>query len=181
MNRHVLFFTAILTGLPASTAFAQQTASPQRPETFEALVRCRAITDDGARLQCFDQAAAALQQATEAREVVVVDRAQVRESRRRLFGLPLPRLPIFGGGGGDEDEDEDEISSIESTVASAHQEGYGRWVVRLEDGSTWVQTDDNIIAGRPRSGQPVRVNRGALGSFMMRVNNQPAVRVRRQL
>jgi hypothetical protein len=54
-------------------------------------------------------------------------------------------------------------------------------VVRLEDGSTWVQTDNNLIAARPRSGQPVRVNRGALGSYMMRVNGQPGVRVRRQL
>ena len=180
MNRPALLIVAFLAALPASAAVGQARSEPQqRPEAFEALVRCRAITDDGARLQCFDQAAAALQQATETREVVVVDRTQVRESRRRLFGLPLPRLPIFGGG--DDDEDEEEISSIESTVASAHQEGYGRWVVRLEDGSTWVQTDDNIIAGRPRSGQPVRVNRGALGSFMMRVNNQPAVRVRRQL
>lgn len=179
MNRQILFFVAVLGSLPASAAFAQeQAAPPQRPELFEALVRCRTITDDAARLQCFDRAAADLQQATERRDVVVVDRSQVRESRRRLFGLPLPRLPIFGG---DDDEDEDEVNSIESTVVSAHQEGYGRWVVRLEDGSTWVQTDDNIIAGRPRSGQPVRVNRGALGSFMMRVNNQPAVRVRRQL
>jgi hypothetical protein len=179
MNRHVLLFAAVLAALPASAALAQQQAAPpERPEAFEALVRCRAITEDAARLLCFDQAAAALQQATESREVVVVDRAQVRESRRRLFGLPLPRLPIFGGG---DDEDEEEVDSIESSVASAHQEGYGRWVVRLEDGSTWVQTDDNIIAGRPRSGQPVRVNRGALGSFMMRVNNQAAVRVRRQL
>jgi hypothetical protein len=112
--------------------------------------------------------------------VVVVDRAQVRESRRRLFGLALPRLPIFGGRDDDEEEEE-EINSIESNIVSAQQFGYGRWIVRLEDGSTWAQTDDNVIAARPRAGQPVRVNRGALGSYMMRVNGQPGVRVRRQL
>ena len=179
MNRHILFFVAVLGSLPASAAFAQeQAAPPQRPELFEALVRCRTITDDAARLQCFDRAAADLQQATERRDVVVVDRSQVRESRRRLFGLPLPRLPIFGG---DDDDDAEEIRSIESEVASAYQHGTGQWVVRLEDGSTWVQTDDNIIAGRPRAGQPVRVTRAALGTYMMRVNGQPGVRVRRQL
>jgi len=177
--RHILV-AALLAGLPAAAASAQpQGARPQRPELFEALVRCRAIAADAERLQCFDRAAASLQEAAERRDLVVVDRQQVRESRRRLFGLPLPRLPIFGGG--DDDDDAEEIRSIESEVASAYQHGNGQWVVRLEDGSTWVQTDDNIIAGRPRAGQPVRVTRAALGTYMMRVNGQPGVRVRRQL
>ena len=179
MTRHRLLLAAFLALLPASAAIGQaRNEAPARPALFEALVRCRAITEDAARLTCFDAATAALQAAAERRDVVVVDRGQVRESRRRLFGLALPRLPIFGGG---DDDDEEEISSIESSIISAHQVEYGRWMVRLEDGSTWVQTDNNLIAGRPRSGQPVRVNRGALGSYMMRVNGQPGVRVRRQL
>jgi hypothetical protein len=139
MNRPCLLAAAALLALPAAAAFGQAAdQAPQRPELFEALVRCRAIADDAARLQCFDGAAANLQQAAEQREIVVVDRQQVRESRRRLFGLALPRLPIFGGG----DEEEDEIDSIESQVASASQIEFGRWLVRLEDGSTWVQTDN---------------------------------------
>ena len=181
MTRHYLLPAVLLAFLPVTAAAAQERAqAPQRPELFEALVRCRTITDDAVRLQCFDSAAAALQTATERREVVVVDRQQVRESRRRLFGLSLPRLPIFGGGDDEEDE-ADEIDHIESEIVSAHQVGYGRWVVRLEDGSTWAQTDDTPIAARPRAGQTVRVNRGVLGSFMMRVNGQPGVRVRRQM
>ena len=181
MTRHHLLLAALLGVVPLSGAAAQErNQTAQRPELFEALVRCRTITEDSARLQCFDSAAAALQTATERREVVVVDRQQVRESRRRLFGLALPRLPIFGGGDDDEDE-QDEVDHIESQVVSAYQVGYGRWVVRLEDGSTWAQTDDQPIAARPRTGQTVRVNRGVLGTFMMRVNGQPGVRVRRQM
>jgi hypothetical protein len=57
----------------------------------------------------------------------------------------------------------------------------GRWVVTLEDGSTWAQTDNNIIAGRPRAGQPVRINRAALGTYMMRINGQPGVRAQRRM
>ena len=179
MTRNLVLLAALLAALPMTAATAQEPDQlGQRPELFEALVRCRGIAADDARLACFDQAAANLQAAAERRDVVVVDRGQVRESRRRLFGLPLPRLPIFGGG---DDDDEEEINSIESNVASAFETGYGRWVVRLQDGSTWEQTDNNIIAARPRSGQPVRVNRGALGTYMMRVNGQPGVRVRRQL
>jgi len=186
MSRKPLLLIAILLGL-VSAAYAQSgepAAQPrqkqERPELFEALVRCRAIVEDAARLQCFDTASAALQAAAERREVVVVDRQQVRESRRRLFGLALPRLPIFGGGD-DGREDEDEVTSIESTVASASQDSLGHWMVRLADGSLWVQTDNHQLALRPRNGQPVVVNKAALGSYMMRVNNQPGVRVRRQL
>ena len=177
MYRKTLFvaaFAACVTALPAA---AQDDPEAQaRPEAFEALVRCRSIADAAARLACFDTAAAAMEQAAERRDLVVVDRAQIRESRRRLFGLPLPRLGIFGDG-----NDEEQVSSIESTVASAHQAGYGRWVVRLEDGSTWAQTDNETLAARPRQGNRVRVERGALGSYRMRVNNQPAIRVQRQL
>jgi hypothetical protein len=180
MTRSSLILAAVTAALAAAPAAAQQrAASQQRPELFEALMRCRSIADDAARLTCFDSAATNLQQATERRDVVVVDRAQIRESRRRLFGLPVPDLGgMFGGGG---DDEEGGISSIESIVASAVQGGDGRWVVRLEDGSTWAQTDNLLIAGRPRRGNPVRVERGALGSFRMRVNGQPAVRVRRQI
>ena len=152
--------------------------SPPRPETIDALVRCRAIAVDAARLACFDQAAAALQAAQERRDVVVVDRQQVREGRRRLFGLALPRIPIFGGGDSD-DEDDDQIRTVEGVVASASQDGLGHWVVALQDGAVWVQVDNNTLALRPRPGQRVVINRGALGSFMMRVNNQPGIRVRR--
>jgi hypothetical protein len=181
MLRTLLILAAATAALAAAPSVAQQRpTAQQRPELFEALIRCRTIADSAARLQCFDSAAANLQQAAERRDVVVVDRAQVRENRRRLFGLPLPNLGgIFGGGG--DGNDQDDVDFIESTVASAQQAAMGRWVLTLEDGSTWAQTDDLLVAARPRRGHRVRVERGALGSFRMRINGQPAIRVRRQL
>ena len=85
--------------------------------------------------------------------------------------------PIFGGG--DESEDEDRIEPVESVVASASQNGHGQWVVALQDGGVWKQADNNPLALRPRTGQPVVITRAAMGSFMMRVNNQPGIRARR--
>ena len=169
---------AALAALPGIASAQGQ--PQQRPELFEALVRCRSVTEAAARLQCFDAAAAALDAAAARREVVVVDRAQVRESRRRLFGLALPRLPIFGGGDDDQDE-QDEVDHVEGVIASASQNGLGQWIVRLQDGATWVQVDNNALALRPRPGQPVVVNRGMMGSYMMRVNRQPGIRVRRSI
>ncbi|HEX6376887.1 MAG TPA: hypothetical protein VFZ91_14340 [Allosphingosinicella sp.] len=158
-------------------ALPAKTARPQpRPEAFEALVRCRALADDAARLKCFDAAAATLQQAAENRDLVVVDRKQIREANRGLFGLDLPDVNPFGGGGGEE-----EIKSIESVVRSAVQDGDGRWVVTLEDGSTWAQTDSYPLAVNPKRGHKVKVVKASMGSYMMRVNGQPGVRAKRRI
>ena len=186
MTRKPILLVALLLGL-VSAAYAQrgeqrgggQAEARPQPALFQAMVRCRAIAEDAARLRCFDEASAALEQAAQRRDIVVVDRGQVRESRRRLFGLALPRLPIFGGG--DNDRDDEEITQLDGVVASASQDGLGHWNVRLRDGSFWVQVDNNLLALRPAPGHPVTVVRGALGSYMMRVNRQPGIRVRRQL
>jgi uncharacterized iron-regulated membrane protein len=167
---------------PALAQRGERQQERRQPELFETLIHCRTIAEATARLQCFDAAAAALDQAAQRRDVVVVDRAQVRESRRRQFGLALPHLPIFGGGDNGHDNDDDEISTLEGVVASASENSYGQWTVRLRDeGGLWVQVDHNVLAADPRPGQPVVIQRGALGSYMMRVNRQPGIRVRRQL
>ncbi len=179
MTRRLLLSLFLLLGAPA-LALAQRgrEAPPARPQSFEAVVRCRTIADAAERLACFDQAVAALQAAQERRDVVMVDRQQVREGRRRLFGLTLPRIPIFGGGD-DDDHDADAVHTLESTVSAATTTGFGQYQVTLADGSVWVQVDNNIVAVPPRAGHRIVINRGALGSFMMRINNQPGIRVRR--
>ncbi|HEX8262885.1 MAG TPA: hypothetical protein VF547_08435 [Allosphingosinicella sp.] len=165
--------------LAAPAALPAQKAKPQaRPEAFEALVRCRALADDAARLRCFDSAAATLQQQAENRDLVVVDRKQIQETKRGLFGLDIPNLNPFGGGG---DDGVEEIKSIESTIRSAMQDGDGRWIVTLEDGSTWAQTDSYPFAVNPKRGHKVKVVKASMGSYMMRVNNQPGVRAKRRI
>jgi hypothetical protein len=176
--RNWVLAVAVLGSLSAAALAAKPPKkAEERPEAFEALVRCRSIQENEARLRCFDSAAAGLQQAAEARELVVVDRKQIQEAKRSLFGLDIPNLNPFGGGG---DEGE-EVKSIESVVASASTDGGGRWIVRLEDGSTWVQTDYNQLAVAPKRGHKVKITRASLGSYMMRVNGQPGVRAKRQV
>ena len=165
--------------LAAPAALPAQKGKPQqRPEAFEALVRCRALTDDSARLRCFDAAAATLQTAAENRDLVVVDRKQIREAKRGLFGLDIPDFNPFGGGG---DDGVEEIKSIESVVRSAHTDGDGRWVITLEDNSTWAQTDSYPFAVNPKRGHKVKIVKASMGSYMMRVNGQPGVRAKRRI
>ena len=158
-----------------ATLPAQKGKSRPRPEAFEALVRCRALTDDSERLRCFDAAAATLQQAAENRDLVVVDRKQIQETKRGLFGLDVPDLNPFGG------DDGVEIKSIEGVVKTAVQDGDGRWVITLEDNSTWAQTDSYPFAVNPKRGHKVKIVKASMGSYMMRVNNQPGVRAKRRI
>jgi hypothetical protein len=173
--RYGLMAAALIVVAGAVAAKPAQPAA--RPEAFEALVKCRAVAEDAARLRCFDQAAAALEQAAARRDVVIVDRAAVRQTRRTLFGLELPRLPFFGGG---DDDKAEEVSQIEGVVSSAFQNGNGQWVVRLEEGGTWAQTDDTPISIWPKAGNKVVIRRASMGSYMMRINGQPGVRAKRQ-
>lgn len=179
MKYRLMAFVVVLAGIAAPAASQDRAGDQVHPATFEALIRCRTVTEPAARLQCFDAAAAALAQATDRRDIVIVDRAQIRESRRRLFGLTLPSLPIFGRNDNSHDRDDEEIASLEGSVASATRNDLGQWQVTLQQGGTWIQTDFELLAVAPRRGQPIVIRRGTLGSYMMRVANQPGVRVRR--
>ncbi len=159
----------------ASTLSTQATPAQERPETLARLMDCRGIADNTARLACFDTAAGALDTAERQGDVVVIDRAGVAETRRQLFGFEMPSLPrLFGPEGGAE------IDAIESTLQGASLVGEGRWVFRLEDGSVWRQIDSERVRFQNRPGQPVRVRKATLGSFLLTVGDSRAVRVRRQ-
>jgi hypothetical protein len=139
------------------------------------VTRCRTITDKEARLACFDDAVAKLDTAIDRRDVVVVDREHIRQTKKTLFGLSLPDLNLFGGG----DKDVDEISAIDGVVVGVRMDANSAWIVQLEGGATWRQTDSRPLARDPRPGSKVVIKKAALGSYMMRIDGQNGIRVRR--
>ena len=163
-----------LAGVPFSLASAKDApASP--PQAFTKLVACKAIADRDARLDCFDKATAALEQAIVSRDVVVTDKAQMKEARRGLFGFALPKLSLFGG-----DDAAEDASEIEATIKRATKMGRnGPWVIILEDGAKWVQIDGDIFPD-PKPGQKIRIRKASLGSYFANVNGQRAVRMKRE-
>ena len=164
----------LLAGALLSASAQAQPAKVEQPEAFKRLVQCRGISDSAARLQCFDAASAAVAEAADRQELVVVDKKQILESRRSLFGLSIPNFKLFGG------SESDEIKTVQSKLSSVRRDADGRMVMRLEDGSTWRQMDDVALGRDPKSGHKVEINRAALGSYMMRVEGQPGIRVKRQ-
>ena len=169
------FLTGLAAMAAATTLSGQATLPQERPETLASLMACRSVADSTARLACYDAAAGALDAAERQGDVVVIDRAGVAETRRQLFGFEMPSLPrLFGPDGGTE------IDSIESTLQSASLVGEGRWVFRLADGSVWRQIDSERVRFDNRPGEPARVRKASLGSFLLTVGGSRAVRVRRQ-
>ncbi len=167
-----LVCAALLAGVAIAPAMAKETASG-RAQLFQRLVDCRAIKETADRLACYDREVASLDAAERSKDVVIVDKEQVREAKRTIFGLALPRIKLFGGG-----DEADEVSQIESRITSA-REGVEGWTIWLADGSIWRQADTNPFYRPPKPGLDVIVKRAALGSFIMRVGGSPGVKVKR--
>ncbi len=150
-------------------------AEPQnkpRPSVFEELINCRNITEPSARLDCYDQKSIALDDAQRNEQLIVTDVETMKETRRGLFGFNLPKLKIFGT------KSEDEVQEINTKITSASVRG-GKWLLILEDGAKWQQSDSEELRRAPIAGMPVKIKKAAMGSFFVNVDGQRAVRMKR--
>ena len=161
---------AALAPLAAAGAHAQPT--PQ-PPAFKSVLDCRGVGDPQARLACFDAAAAGLAAAAAQGEIVVVDRAQAAAAHREAFGLSLPSLDFVTRA-----LKPAETEQVTGVVKALRRDASGRWTFMLADGPVWRQIDGDL-AREPRAGSKVAIRRGALGSFLMNVDGQPAIKVHR--
>jgi hypothetical protein len=169
----VLLAVGTLGSGTAIAAPAKDKAQPLPPE-FSRLMACRSIADSAQRLACYDREIAVVGSANARGDIVVVNREEIRKTRRSLFGLALPDLGVFGGG-----ELPGDAARLETTIKQAKQGPNGKWLFVLAEGGQWVQLDSQDFIVDPAPGQRVRIKRGALGSFMMNVNDQHAVSVHR--
>jgi hypothetical protein len=159
----------------SAVAFAKKDDLPKEaPKIFQDVVDCKKIADSAQRLACYDTSVAKLESAQSANEVYVVDKEQVKESRKGLFGFSLPKIKIFGSG----DDDKNEIKEIDAVVAKMRQDQNG-WVFTLEDGAIWRQTDGIYIGMNPKVGNKIHIKKAAFGSYMGKVENGVSFRIAR--
>jgi hypothetical protein len=173
MNRLLKTFTAvvILQSCAVAAATEPQNSKPL-PSVFEELINCRNITEPSARLACYDQKSNALDEAQRNEQLIVTDVETMKEARRGLFGFNLPKLKIFGT------KSEDEVQEINTKIASAYVRG-GKWLVVLDDGAKWQQSDSEELRRAPVAGMPIKIKKAAMGSFFVNVDGQRAVRMKR--
>lgn len=146
-----------------------------RPAVLNDLTACRSIAADAERLACFDRQAAALDDAEKRGDVLVADQAEVRKTKRTLFGLNLPDFSLFRKR--DDAPEEPEIREIDTTLAAASYSNRA-WTFVMADGARWRQTDP-LTLFEPKAGDKVHIKRAAMGSFFLKVGNQRAVRAQR--
>ena len=174
--RRPLSFAILLLALSAPVLGPAQAKNnddvPPTPAAYQALIDCKPLTDSAARLACYDQKVEAMATAIRDRQLVVADRETMREARRGLFGISLPRLRLFGG-----DDDTEEIKQIESAINAVRSAGDGMAIFMLADGSRWKQTEGRDVFAK--AGDEIKIKRTAMGGYMANVDGQAAVRVMR--
>lgn len=162
--------------LAVSTAPAGAKDDPLPSPLIDALEKCLAISADPQRLACTDAAARRLIDASRRKEVVVVDRDEMKRTRKSLFGFALPRIGLFGKGGPDSG---DEVDRVEARITRVAALGYGKLGFTLEDGARWNTTEGWDSPVQPRSGDTLIIKRGAIGNFMVSIKGGRAVRAMR--
>lgn len=174
MNRpsQIASFVTVV-GLLALPATAQR--PHDRPDVFAKLIDCRQIAENAQRLACFDRAVDALDAAERRKDVVVVDREQMRHARKSLFGFTLPRIGLFGGG---KEEVEADVSAIDGTIATVRRISSENWSIGLgDDAGIWETMAP--IKFDPRVGQKIHISKATMGSYLGSFGSNKGVRFRR--
>ena len=167
----VLLLVAV--GVVFGSPVAAQQSNAERPDLLADLQTCSAIEDPARRLACFDRAAASLLAARDSGEVRVVDREEVQETRRSLFGFTLPKLGIFGAG------DDEKLDELESTITGVSRIGRNGYRIRIEEGSIWQIDSVPSRLRTPKPGDVIVLKKASLNSFFIRIAGQIGVKGRR--
>lgn len=165
-------YAVLVTALCASSAYAAD-KEINRPKLYTDIVSCRALADSAARLECFDTAAKALEDATDNRQIVILDQNDVRKTKKSLFGFSLPKIPFFGES---DAEQEEEFKQVEGELAGVQSIGAGKYQFIVKDAGVWQTTEATPLL--LKDGKAFTIKRGALGSFLLVVNGR-GIRVKR--
>ncbi len=175
MRHLTIAIAAVALGAPALAQ--DESASP-----LTAVYACAELTDDAARLACYDAAVGNIRSREEAGEVAVVDREQVARTQREAFGFRVPSLssliPNFSSG--DEGGGDGDVDAIQAAVADYSYSGSGMLRVELANGQIWEQIDPERVRIYGRGPFEAEVRRASMGSYqLIIVGRTRAIRVRR--
>jgi hypothetical protein len=162
----------LLVALCASPAFAAD-AQTNRPKVYTDIVACRALADAAARLTCFDATTKALEDATDKRQIVMLDQDDVRKTKMSLFGFSLPKIPFFGES---DAEQEAEFKQIDGNLAGVQAIGAGKYQFTVKDAGVWQTMEATPVL--LKDGKAFAIKRGTLGSFLLVINGR-GIRVKR--
>lgn len=162
--RVIAIAISAMTGLLGAQAQAQSSA----PTTIERLRQCGRIADVPARVACYDAIPTDEPQAAALPATAALPPEPAQPAG---FGS---RQPAHPGPSAEQPE------AIEATVAAAVEREPGIHLLTLEDGAEWLFVEGvRASYDPPRRGSKIEIRSAALGSYLLRFQDQPAVRVRR--
>lgn len=173
----VPFASILLTFVAAQgvVPHVERSSSRSGDGQMDELAACLRIAQDAARLTCLDGAARRLVMAVDKKDLVVVEREQIRRTRRSLFGLTLDSGDVFAG----QDAPADRIEQLDTTLRSIRREANERWTLTLAEGGRWQTSEAWLGDVNPAEGMVVSIHRAALGSYLLKAKGMRAVKVRR--
>jgi len=163
----------------AVAAFAAGAAMPASAQPSDGallgnLRACARIEDPGARLACYD---GNFPPGASPAAAGTGGGARVAAGGAGSFGAESIKSPDRFESSAQRDRGADEIRP---RVLDARQREPGIYLVTIEDGAQWLFSEPVPRNFRPpRKGALVEIKRASLGSFLMVVDGQSAVRVRR--
>jgi hypothetical protein len=174
MNRWIVAATFAV--LSASTGFAPATAAES---TDEALLACADEPDDARRLRCFDAAVAGLRRA---RATPAASAAAPSSAPAPAASPPAPAAAPsaeeqFGARGDLRPDSRTALSEITGTITALSTRPYGQLVVTLDNGQVWAELAPSKL--KLKTGDTVKIEAGALGSYRLVAPNRRSSKVSR--
>jgi biotin carboxyl carrier protein len=177
MNRWVV--QAACAVLLSGTGLVSLPAGAAR-STSDALVACASETDDARRLRCFDAVVADLRSTPAAAAAAV---AATPSAPQPAAPPPTPAPSVsreekFGARGGLDPERREELKEITGKVTEVGVRPHGEVVVTLDNGQVWAERSASSKI-KVKVGDTVRIESGALGSFVLIAANGRSSKVAR--
>lgn len=123
------------------------------PDVTDAMLKCREIDRNKARLRCFDQA---LDEAFGQDE-------EIEERREASFGLP--------------DEETADADALVAMISEVKRDPkYGTTLIALDNGQVWQATSSGNLRRGIRVGRQATISSGAFGSFRLTVEGSKGFR-----
>jgi hypothetical protein len=168
-----VLLTAAAAGSLASGAVAP--ARAQEADYIEQLKACRTIMDERDRLACYDAKVGAMVSASESGDVKIVEREDVRRTRRQLFGFAVPDFGILAG----DEQDKQSSEMLETTITSARQLANKVWRFTTAEGAVWEINNAPARLAPIKPQDKVVFKKALLGYYFIRINGQMGVKGRR--
>ena len=161
-------------------AIAASGSALAQSSTLDKVYSCSGITKAEDRMACFDAAVAGFKQAQATGEVQVVTREQAVAAEKQAFGLRTSDAAVVARStDGVAPPAPKAIENVQLKLMSAVKRADGRYRFTMEDGQVWEQVETSMVGGVNRLPAPAEIKSAAFGSFMMKIDDGRAIRVRR--